>query len=237
MTTRIDEVADRIYRVSTFAPDGVLPFNQYVVAAEEPLLFHTGMRSLFGDVRDAVASVVDVDRLRWITFGHVEADECGSMNQWLAAAPRAQVAHGAIGCMVQVNDIADRAPHPMDDGDVLDLGSHRVRYLATPHVPHGWDAGVLFEETTGTLLCGDLFTAFGPSEVVTEDDVVERALDAESFGQPTALTPTTAPTIRRLADLAPTALALMHGPVFRGDGAGQLHALADGYAARFEAAL
>jgi flavorubredoxin len=236
-TTRIDEVANRVYRISTFAPDGPLPFNQFLVAGDEPLLFHTGMRSLFPDVRDAVSSVIDVDTLRWVTFGHVEADECGSLNEWLALAPKAVVAHGAMGCMVQVNDIADRPPHPLDDGDVLDLGSHRVRYLATPHVPHGWDAGVLFEETTGTLLCGDLFTAFGPSAVSTDTDIVEQALQAEDFGQPTALTPTTAATIRRLADLAPRALGLMHGPAFQGDGAAQLRGLADGYAARFAAAL
>jgi flavorubredoxin len=237
MTTQIDEIADRIFRISTFEPDGMLPFNQYLVAGDEPLLFHTGMRSLFADVRDAVATVIDLDRLRWVTFGHVEADECGSLNEWLLVAPKAEVAHGALGCMVQVNDLADRPPHPLEDGAVLDLGSHRVRYLATPHVPHGWDAGVLFEETTETLLCGDLFTSFGPSAVTTEDDIVERALEAEAFGQPTALTPTTAPTIRRLADLSPSALALMHGPVFRGDGGAQLRDLAGGYAQRFEAAL
>src|SRR5688572_28495173 len=135
--------------------------------------------------------------------------------------------------MVQVSDLADRPPTPLEDGVVLDLGSHRVRYLATPHVPHGWDAGALFEETTHTLFSGDLFTSYGPSAVAVEDDIVERALESESFGQPTCLTPTTAPTIRRLADLAPKTLALMHGSAFRGDGAAQLHALADGYAHRF----
>jgi flavorubredoxin len=237
MSTRIDEVADRIFRVSTFAEGMPLPFNQYVVAADEPLLFHTGFHSLFPAVRDAVASVIDIEGLRWITFGHVEADECGSMNDWLAVAPRAEVAHGAMGCMVQVGQLAARPPHPLDDGDVLDLGSHRVRYLATPHVPHGWDAGVVFEETTGTLLCGDLFTAFGPSEVLVESDIVEQALSSEAFGAPTALTPSTAPTIRRLAALQPSTLALMHGPAHRGDGGTQLEALADGYAELLAAAL
>jgi len=233
MTTRIDEVASGIYRVSTFADGMPLPFNQYLVAADEPLLFHTGMRSLFPGVRDAVATVVDPATLRWITFGHVEADESGAMNEWLAVAPRAQVAHGALGCMVQVNELADREPHPLEDGDVLDLGSHRVRYLATPHVPHGWDAGVVLEETTGTLLCGDLFTRYGPSEVLVDTDIVEEALAAEDMGAPTALTATTAATIRRLAALQPSTLGLMHGPAYRGDGGKQLDALADGYAERF----
>jgi hypothetical protein len=139
--------------------------------------------------------------------------------------------------MVQVNELASREPHPLNDGDVLDLGSHRVRYLATPHVPHGWDAGVVFEETTGTLMCGDLFTAYGPAPVTVDTDIVEQALAAEEMGQPTALTPSTAPTIRRLAALAPTTLALMHGPAYTGDGGKQLDALADGYAERFAAAL
>jgi flavorubredoxin len=237
MTTRIDEIAAGIFRISTFADGMPLPFNQYLVAADEPLLFHTGMASLFPAVRDAVATVVPPETLRWITFGHVEADESGAMNEWLAIAPRAQVAHGAMGCMVQVNELAARPPHPLADGDVLDLGSHRVRYLATPHVPHGWDAGVVFEETTGTLMCGDLFTAYGPADVLVETDVVEQALAAEDMGQPTALTPSTAPTIRRLAALQPTTLALMHGPAYRGDGGKQLDALADGYAERFTAAL
>jgi flavorubredoxin len=237
MTTRIDEIANRIYRVSTFADGMPLPFNQYLVAGDEPLLFHTGMASLFPAVRDAIATVVLPETLRWITFGHVEADESGAMNEWLSIAPRAEVAHGALGCMVQVDELAARAPHPLEDGDVLDLGSHRVRYLSTPHVPHGWDAGVVFEETTGTLMCGDLFTRYGPSDVITEHDIVEEALAAEDMGQPTALTPATAPTIRRLAQLEPTTLALMHGPAYQGDASKQLHALADGYAERLALAL
>jgi flavorubredoxin len=237
MSTRIDEIASGIYRISTFADGMPLPFNQYLVAADEPLLFHTGMASLFPVVRDAVATVIAPESLRWITFGHIEADESGSMNEWLSIAPRAQVAHSALGCMVQVNELALRPPHPLEDGDVLDLGSHRVRYLATPHVPHGWDAGVVFEETTGTLMSGDLFTRYGPSDVLVETDIVEEALAAEEMGQPTALTPSTAPTIRRLADLKPTTLALMHGPAYRGDASKQLDALADGYAERFAIAV
>ena len=161
MDTTIDEIADQIYRVATFVPDAGMTFNQVLVVADEPLLFHTGTRSIFGSVTEAVARVLPLEQLRWISFGHVEADECGSLNQWLAAAPQAQVAFGALGCAVSVNDLADRPPLPLDDGAVLDLGGKQVRYLATPHVPHGWDAGLLHEETTGTLLCGDLFTQLG----------------------------------------------------------------------------
>ena len=168
--TLIDEIADGIYRLSTFVAD-VGPtgftFNQFLIDDDEPLLFHTGQRRLFDSVSEAVATVVPIETLRWITFGHVEADECGSMNQFLAAAPRAEVAHGALGCMVSLNDLADRPPVPLANGQVLELGTHRVRHIDTPHVPHGWEARVLFEETTRTLLCGDLFTQLGQGPALT----------------------------------------------------------------------
>jgi flavorubredoxin len=167
--------------------------------------------------------------LRWITFGHIESDECGSMNQLLAAAPNAQVAHGALGCMVSLNEMADRPPQAMADGEVLDLGGKRVRHIDTPHVPHGWEARVLFEENTGTLLCGDLFTRLGDGPPVVDDDIVGPAGDAEDLFRATCLTPDTGPTIRRLAELAPRTLALMHGSSFAGDGASQLRQLADEY--------
>jgi flavorubredoxin len=236
-STRIDEVAERIYRISTFVPEADFLWNQYLVDADEPLLFHTGPRGMFGDVSAAVARVVPLPRLRWITFGHVESDECGSMNRWLAAAPDAQVAHGAIGCMVSLNDMADRPPRPLEHGEVLDLGSRRIRHLDTPHVPHGWEARVLYEETTGTLLCGDLFTATGDAPPITRDDLLERAMAAEDQFRATCLTPATAPTIRALADLRPRTLALMHGPAFVGDGAAQLERLAAAYAARVAEAV
>jgi flavorubredoxin len=236
METRIDEIADDVFRLSTFVPDANIMFNQFVVRAEEPLLFHCGLRALFPLVSDAVSRVVPLDQLRWITFGHVEADECGAMNQFLAAAPDASVAHGAIGCIVQVNDLADRPPRALANDDVIDLGGRRVRNIDTPHIPHGWDAHVLYEEKTGTLFCGDLFTRFGEAPPTTSDDIVEVALEGEAFGAPTALTPATAPTIRRLAELEPTSLALMHGPTYQGDGAKSLLELADGYERLFEQA-
>jgi flavorubredoxin len=233
--TQIAEIAPDVYRLSTYVSDANLVFNQFLVDAEEPLIFHTGLRALYPLVSAAVERVVPVERLRWITFGHLEADECGAMNSWLAAAPGAEVAHGAMGCVVSVNDLADRPPRPLQDGEVLDLGGRRVRRIETPHVPHGWDAGLLFEETTGTLLCGDLFTAVGDSPALTEQEITGPALQAEDLFQATCLTPATGPTIRTLAALQPTTLALMHGPSFAGDCVQALHDLADAYDERLDA--
>jgi flavorubredoxin len=229
METVVAEIAPDIYRLSTFIPDANLMFNQFLVVDEEPLLFHTGLRVLFPLVREAVEKVMPVARLRWITFGHLEADECGSMNQWLAAAPAAQVAHGAMGCIVSVNDLADREPRALHNGEVLETGERRLRRIDTPHVPHGWDAGVLFEETTSTLLCGDLFTALGESPASTEREITGPALAAEDIFGATCLTPSTGPTIRSLADLAPRTLGLMHGPSYTGDCALALTELASAY--------
>jgi flavorubredoxin len=239
METRVDEIAEDIYRLSTWVPDVGPPdgftFNQFLVDAEQPLLFHTGLRAMFPLVSDAVARVTPIDRVRWITFGHVEGDECGSMNEWLAAAPSAEVAHGALGVAVQLEDLADRPPRALADGEVLDLGGRRVRHIDTPHVPHGWEARVLFEETTGTLLCGDLFTQLGRG-ATTEGDVVGPAIHAEDIFKASSLAPSSAATVRRLAELSPTTLALMHGPSFTGDCVGALAALADDYDVRVAAA-
>ena len=241
METRVTEIADGIYRLSTFVPEIVPPagftFNQFLIKAEEPLLFHCGPRAMFPSISAALAQVLPPEQLRWIAFGHVEADECGSMNAWLAAAPRATVAHGAIGCMVSLNDLADRPPRALADGEVIDLGGKRVRHIDTPHVPHAWEARVLYEETTGTLLCGDLFTHIGNGPAVTSTDIVGPAAAAEDAFRATCLTPSTAPTIHRLAALAPRTLALMHGSSFAGDCTGALAALADDYGRRLAAAI
>jgi flavorubredoxin len=229
METRTDEIADGIHRISTFIPEVGIPFNQYLVTADEPLLFHTGMRQLFPLVSEAVARVVDPTTLRYITFGHYEADECGAMNQWLATAPRAEVVHGMTGVMVSLNDQADRPPRALADGEVIDLGGKRVRWIDTPHVPHGWDAGVLFEETTRTLFVGDLFTALGDAPALSDADIVGPARAAEDAFRATSLTPVTAPTIRRLGDLDAATLALMHGPAYTGDTGAALGGLADFY--------
>ena len=196
---------------------------------------------MFPLVRDAVARVIDPTSLRWITFGHFEADECGSMNEWLAIAPRAEVAHGMTGKMVSLDDQCDRPVRGLADDEVLDLGGKRVRHLDTPHVPHGWDARALYEETTGTLFCGDLFTAMGDAPATTDDDLVAPAAAAEDMFGGTSLTPLTVPTIRRLAALAPSSLALMHGPFFVGStpdaAAAQLEGLAGDYDRRLHAAV
>ena len=239
METKVDEIASGIYRLSTLteAVPGGFTFNQFLVAGEEPLLFHSGLRNLFPSVSAAVATVVPVERLRWVSFGHWEADESGAVNQWLEAAPNAEVAVGMLDTMLSGNDQANRPPRPLVDGEVLDLGGKRVRWIDTPHVPHGWDAGLMYEETTGTLLCGDLFTHAGDVPPVTEGDIVGPAVALEDAMSATCLTPKTAPTIRRLADLEPSALGLMHGSSFTGDCGGALRALADDYEIRLEKAL
>jgi flavorubredoxin len=238
MTTTLDEVADGIYRISTFVPEVAPPagfaFNQYLVLGDEPLLFHTGQRTLFPAISEAVARLIPLDRLRWIGFGHVEADECGAMNLWLAASPKAEIVHGETGCDVSLNDLADRAPRKLADGETIDLGGKSVRYIDTPHTPHGWEAGLLYEETTGTLLCGDLFTQTGRTAALTTGDIVGPAAAAEDMFRFSSLHPEMGATIRRLAGLAPRTLALMHGPAYSGDGAAALRALADDYDRRTE---
>jgi flavorubredoxin len=239
METDVDEIADRIFRLSTFVPDigpTGFTFNQFLVDADEPLLFHTGPRAMFPSVSAAISTVTPVERLRWIMFGHLEADECGAMNRFLEASPDAQVAHGELGCMVSINDLADRPPRPIAPDAVYDLGGKRIRNIETPHVPHGWDAHVLFEETTGTLLCGDLFTTVGAGPALTDGDLLDAAAQAEDMFGSTALTPQTAPTIRRLAELAPATLAIMHGSSYNGDCDKALLALAGEYDRRLSEA-
>ena len=239
MTTKVDEIAPRIYRLSTLVPEigpTGFTFNQFLLDDDEPLLFHTGHRSMFPSVREAIERILPVERLRWITFGHVESDECGAMNLLLAAAPRAQVAHGQLGCMVSLNELADRPPRALADGEIIELGDKRVRHIDTPHVPHGWEARVLYEETTGTLLCGDLFTHLGDGPALTEGDIVGPASEAENIFAYSSLAPSTPATIERLAKLAPRTLALMHGSSYTGDCAGALCALADNYRSRLTAA-
>jgi flavorubredoxin len=239
MDIQIDEIADRIFRLSAFVPDigpTGFTFNHFLIGAEEPLLFHTGARRMFGDISAAVSTILPVESLRWITFGHVESDECGAMNLFLAAAPAAHVAHGGMGCLVSLDDLADRPPRPLADGEVIDLGGKQVRHLDTPHVPHGWEARVLYEETTGTLLCGDLFTHLGHGPALTHDDIVEPAGVAEDVFGAASLAPSTGATLRSLADLEPTTLALMHGSSFAGDCADALRRLADDYDLRIAAA-
>ena len=241
MTTRVDEIVDGIFRLSTHVPEIAAPhgftFNQYLVEADEPLLFHCGPRGMFPSVSAAVAKVIPVERLRWISFGHVESDECGAMNQWLAAAPRAQVIHGQTACMVSLNDLADRPPRALADGETLDLGGKRVRWIDTPHVPHAWESGLIFEETTATLFCGDLFSHVGNGPALTDRDIVPPSIEAETLFHASSLTPNTAPTIRALKVYRPKRLAVMHGSCYAGDCASALDRLADYYADALRAAM
>jgi flavorubredoxin len=239
MDVQTTEIADGVYRISTWIPDIAPPagfaFNQYLIAAEQPLLFHTGPRQMFPFIAAAFERIMPVARLRWLSFGHVESDECGSMNLWLAAAPQAQVLHGATACMVSLNDLADRPPRVMADGETLDLGGKRVRWIDTPHVPHAWESGLIFEESTRTLFTGDLFAHVGDGPAVTRESLVARAAQAEAMFHSSALTPHTAPTIRRLAELQPQTLAVMHGSCFQGDGARELRELAEVYQSALQA--
>ena len=235
METRVTEVADGVHQLSTFvgAPVG---FNQYLIAADQPLLFHTGMRQMFPLVSAGVSKVLPAEMLRWVSFGHVEADECGSMNDWLAIAPHATVAQSEIGCMVSIADLADRPPRPLADREELDIGGHIVQWFDTPHVPHAWEAGVLYDETTKTLFCGDLFTRFGDYEASSSDDIVGPAVQAEDDAPGSlSLHPWSGTTIRRLAALDIETLALMHGPAFSGDCRSALLHLADDFDRRIAA--
>ncbi len=240
MNTKVTEIADNVYRLSTYVanagPAG-FTFNQFLIRADEPLLFHTGGHLLFPAVSEAVSSVLPLDSLRWICFGHYEADECGAMNDFLQAAPDASVMHGAIGVMLSIGDQALRAPRVLGNAEVVDIGGKRVRQINTPHVPHGWDAGLIYEETTGTLFAGDLFTIAGDYAAQTESDILGPALAVEDQMHFTSLTPKTGPTIRMLADLEPRTLALMHNAAYSGDCSGALRDLAGAYEQRLEASL
>lgn len=239
METRIDEIADRIYRLSTFVPEVAPPagftFNQFLIDADEPLLFHAGMRPLFPSLREALARVIDPARLRWIGYSHVESDECGALEDWFAVAAEARPVHGQLGCALWLNDMSSRPPRQLADGERLELGGRTVRFLSTPDVPHNADAGLMLEERTGTLFCSDLFAHVGEVAPTTGDDVLEPAIEADRHFPFTPVTPSTAPKLRRLAALRPTTLAIMHGASFQGDGAAMLEGLARYYEARLKA--
>ncbi len=229
--TNVHEVADGIYRINTpvqLEGGAGFSFNQYLVVDEEPLLYHTGLRKMFPLVREAVASVLPIEQLRYIAFSHVEADECGSLNEWLASAPQAVPLCGTVAAMVSVNDLADREPRALADGEAIDLGVHTVRWLDAPHLPHAWECGFLSEEKTRTLLCGDLFTQGGATlPAVTESDILapseafRHAMDYFSH------TKNAEALLEKLAATEPVTLACMHGSAWHGDGAKLLRELSE----------
>ena len=234
--TRVDQVARGIYRICTPVSSEAIPggftFNQYLVLDEEPLLFHTGYRRMFPLVREAVASLMPVEKLRWVSFSHHEGDESGALNDWLAAAPRAEPLCGQIAALVSINDVADRPPRVMADGESLVIGRHEVTWTDVPHLPHGWDCGYLLERTTGTLLCGDLFTQPGRAEgpAVTRGDILSPSEAMRAGLDYFSAARNVSSLIEKLAALRPQVLACMHGQAWEGDGAALLRALGDALA-------
>jgi len=231
--TRISEIAADVFRISTFIPDFNLQFNQFLVRDEEPLLFHTGLKALFPAVRAAVATVLDPARIRWIGFSHLEADECGTLREWQILAPDSTAVCSLVGKLVSIDDfMAVRPAKGMTDGEVFSTGKFRFRFLHTPHVPHCWEAGLLFEETQRTLFCSDLFHQSGDVEPLTQSDVIDRCRRALVEGQQGPLAnymPYSVQTdaiLHRLAALQPTILATMHGSTFVGEGAQAIKDLA-----------
>ncbi|HEX5411101.1 MAG TPA: MBL fold metallo-hydrolase [Terriglobia bacterium] len=220
---KITEIAPNVYRISIYAQWGDLQFNHFLVKDDEPMLFHTGLRGMHAEIREAVCKLINVSDLRHISFSHFESDECGSLNDWLAAAPKAGVICSQVGALVSVNDFIGREARPLADGESFTTGRLRFRYCQTPHLPHGWDAGVLFEETDKTLLCSDLFHQTGDVEPITSSDVVGRSYEAMKAYQSGILadyvpyTPLTGQNLNKLAALQPKTLAIMHGSSFMGD--------------------
>lgn len=220
----ITEIAPDLYRISTYVPEINLQFNQFLVQDDESLLFHSGMKAMFPLVRDAVTSIIDPAKIRWVGFSHFEADECGSLNEWLQLAPAATPVCSTLAAGVSVNDFAIRVAHGMTDGEVLNTGKYRFRFIQTPHVPHCWEAGLLFEETQRILFCSDLFHQNGDVEPLTQSDVMDRVRQTLIDYQASVLanyipyTQHTDKILQRLADLQPQMIATMHGSAFAGDG-------------------
>ncbi|MEQ8860948.1 MAG: MBL fold metallo-hydrolase [Pseudomonadales bacterium] len=235
MQCRVDEIAPDIFRLSTFRDDMGMQFNQFLVVDDEPMLIHTGFRTMFDTTIEGVRQIIDPATLRWIGYSHFEADECGALNEWLEQAPAAQPLCGVVGAIVNLADYADRPPRVLEDDATMTIGRHRLRYLATPHVPHGWDAGMYLDETGQTLFCSDLFFQPGDPGPLGDRSLVDEARAAVLAGRESPLahdvpyTAQTRTTLERLAGLRPTTLAIMHGSSLRGDGSAALLALADIY--------
>lgn len=225
MKSTVSEIAPDIYRLSFFDENANLQYNQFLIRDDEPMLLHTGMKRMFPSTLEAVASLIDPKSLRWIGFSHVEADECGALNEWLQVAAHAQAACSFLGVMVNMHDQADRLPRALDDGETIQTGRRRIRFLTTPHVPHCWDAGLFYEETGSTLFCSDLFLQTGNQRPLTDSDVLGKVRDdiithlAGPWAHDIPYTPRTDGVLHRLAALEPTTLAIMHGSSYSGDGA------------------
>ncbi len=219
----IDEIAPDIYRISIYVPPLDMQFNHFLVKDSQPLLFHAGFRRFFPELREALSKLMDPAALRWISWSHFESDECGALNHWLELAPEAQPVCTMVGKLVSVDDFVNRPARGMGQGEVLETGKYRFRFVSSPHIPHGWDAGLLFEETQRTLLCSDLFHHFGNVEALSRSDLVGRTREAMAALAKGPLagympyTPKTESVLRQLAALKPRTLAVMHGSSFQGD--------------------
>ncbi|MCW5960510.1 MAG: hypothetical protein KIS76_10145 [Pyrinomonadaceae bacterium] len=228
----INEIAPDVFRISTFVPDFNLQFNQFLIKDDEPLLYHTGMRGLFPIVREEVSKIIDPAKIRWIGFSHFESDECGALNDWLEIAPEAEPVSSFVGAMVSVNDFSIRPARAMNDGESFETGKHKFRFLHTPHVPHCWEASLLFEETNKTLLCSDLFTHSGDVEAFTTSDIVGRFKEDLIIGEQTPFAGAypysnkTDEQLKKIAALEPKTLAVMHGSSFSGNGKAAIDDLA-----------
>lgn len=238
--TQIDEIAPDFFRLSTFSSEFNLQFCQFLVRDKEPLLFHTGMRAIFPQIREAVSQILNPETIRWISFSHYEADECGALNEWLSVAPRAQAACSLIAASVNVNDLAIRPARALEDKETIETGKYRFRFYATQQVPHGWDAGLLFEETQKILFCSDLFHQLGNVEPITKENITERfrktldAYNAGPFAHYLPYTEHTNATLMRLAALNPKILLPMHGSAYIGDGNKMIQEMAQMLAKRQE---
>ncbi|HSR68799.1 MAG TPA: MBL fold metallo-hydrolase [Acidobacteriota bacterium] len=232
---KVDEIGAGIYRISAYVAEFDLQFNHFLLTDDEPMLYHSGLRGMFEEIREGVASVIDPSKLRWVGFSHFESDECGSLNRWLEIAPQARPVCSQVGALVSVNDYAIREPRGMADGEVLETGERRYRLCRTPHLPHGWDAAVMYEESSKTLLCSDLFHQSGQVEPITESDIVGRSGRAMREYQAGVLadyspyTHYTEASFKKLADISPETLAVMHGSSFRGNARQALFDLAAEY--------
>jgi len=220
----IAEIAPDVYRLSIMNASIGLQFNHFLIKDEEPMLYHTGLRGNFEELKEAVTRLITPKEIRWIGWSHFESDECGALNEWLAFSPTARPVCGALGAAVNINDFSNRPPRTLDSGESFSTGNHRFRFVSTAHVPHGWDACVMFEETNRTLFCSDLFTHFGEAEPLTESDIVGRARESlenmqhSPFAYSIPYNYNTSKVMTSLAELNPKTLAVMHGSSFRGDG-------------------
>ncbi len=223
MPAKIDEIAADVFRLSVYVPQFNLEFNSFLVRDDEPLLFHTGMRQLFPEFKDAVSKLIELDDLRWISWSHFESDECGALNYWLAVAPSAEPVCSTVGALVNLSDFASKPARFLEQGESFVTGRHKFRYISTPHVPHGWDAGVLFEETGKTLFCSDLFHQEGESMPITRNDIIDSCrnvlirYETSPFASYLPYNHNTDRVLNELADLKPRMLAAMHGSSYNGD--------------------